>query len=220
MNVELVDFMGDDLMVVNSARVSFDKESNFEIEGDMLGEYKFILPEGDIRLIKYLAKHGHWTPFAHPQITLRVTAPVFVRTQLFKHKVGFTENEVSRRYVDNPPSFFSPISWRGKPVGSVKQGSSDVSVTWDDSVYTASLEACYNCYLDMLEAGIAPEQARMVLPQSMYTEWYWTGSLAAYGRMCRQRLDAHAQSETREIAQMISDIIQPLFPISWEALTK
>ncbi len=207
MRVDYVNHMGDDLTVVNAARVSFSKHSE---------EFK----EQDEKLIKYLADHGHWTPFAHPQITLRIKAPLFVRTQLFKHKVGFTENEVSRRYVDEEPAFFFPV-FRQRPDNGMKQGSRDE--------FPANLELCegillqaYNTalasYKELLKQNVAPEQARMVLPQSMYTEWYWTGSLAAYARVCKQRLDPHAQKETRDIAEMISKIIEPLFPVCWRKL--
>lgn len=228
MKVDYVDHMGDDLMVVNAARVSFSKHSE---------EFQ----DQDRKLIRYLANHGHWTPFAHPQITLRIKAPVFVRTQLFKHKVGFTENEVSRRYVDDEPTFFMPKEWRGRPTNGAKQGSDGVVTElthpaegvgsedlWGDvdNKFHPDLHVSYmyQCALDnyqwLLDSGVAPEQARMVLPQSMYTEWYWTGSLAAYARVCKQRLDPHAQVETREVAQMINEIIDPLFPVSWEALVE
>lgn len=207
MEVTYVNHMGDDLMVVNAARVSFFKESK---------EFG----EADGKLIKYLASHGHWTPFAHPQITLRIKAPIFVRTQLFKHKVGFTENEVSRRYVDDEPEFYNPRgAWRGRPTEGAKQGSSDVIETkWSGLMYDNAVRQCLDTYNEMLKEGVAPEQARMVLPQSMYTEWYWTGSLAAYARVAKLRLDPHAQGETRDVAKKISDIIKPLFPVSWSAL--
>lgn len=205
MNVEYVNHMGDDLMVVNAARVSFAKHSE---------EFK----DSDAKLILYLANHGHWTPFSHPMITVRVKAPIFVARQLFKHKVGMTENEVSRRYVDDTPEFFYPDVWRGRPTEGAKQGSSgeanNVSFLYDNFVRFAR-----KTYLSMLENGVAPEQARMVLPQSMYTEWYWTGSLASFARMYKLRSDPHAQTETQEIAKMIDEIVQPLFPVSWKALT-
>lgn len=225
MNVTYVTHMGNDLMVANAARVSFDKHK------DEIGE-------GDERLINYLATHNHWTPFAHPQVCLRVKAPIFVARQLFKHKVGFTENEISRRYVDDEVEFYTPTVWRGRPTDGAKQGSAntevlqmsheegaedlwgDVDNDWKIPLFIEHFyyEAKY-MYEWLLKSGVAPEQARMVLPQAMFTEWYWTGSLAAYARMAKLRLDPHAQAETREIAQMISDIIQPLFPISWEAFT-
>lgn len=221
MNVNYIDHMGDDLMVANAARVSFRKESSYEIEGDINGdEWKFVLPEGDVKLIKYLATHNHWTPFAHPQITLRIKAPIFVRTQLFKHKVGFTENEVSRRYVDDEPEFFFPV-FRQRPDNGMKQGSRDefpANLEQCEAILLSAHNIALKAYKMLLAENVAPEQARMVLPQSMYTEFYWTGSLAAYARMCRQRLDPHAQAETRELAQKIANIIQPLFPVSWNVL--
>lgn len=218
MKVELIDCMGDDLMVVNAARVSFNKESDYEIVGDIHSdEWAFKVPEADERLIRYLAKHKHWTPFSHPQISLRVRAPIFVARQLFKHKVGMTENEVSRRYVDDKPEFLIPREWRGKPTDGAKQGSSGIVSHWH-SGYIKFLKKAEKLYEEMLEEGIAPEQARMVLPQSMFTEWYWTGSLFAFSRICNLRLDSHAQSETREIAERINKIVTPLFPISWKNL--
>jgi len=205
MKVDYISHMGDDLMVVNAARVSFNKNKK-EFE------------EADSKLLKYLAKNGHWTPFSHPQITLRIKAPIFVARQLFKHKVGMTENEVSRRYVDDEPEFFVPKVWRGRPTDGVKQGSSDVVISDKMRGYEVFLEYALHHYTTLIREGVAPEQARMVLPQSMYTEWYWTGSLASYARICLLRLDSHAQSETRDVATMIDDIIKPLFPVSWEAL--
>ena len=207
MEVTYVDHMGDDRMVVNAARVSFSKH---------VEEFT----EADAKLVRYLANHGHWTPFGHPQITLRLKAPVFVRTQLFKHKVGFTENEVSRRYVDDEPEFFFPI-FRQRPDNGMKQGSRDefpVNLEHCEGILLSAHATALKAYKMLLAENVAPEQARMVLPQSMYTEWYWTGSLAAYARMCKLRLDPHAQAETREIAEKISKIIEPLFPISWRAL--
>lgn len=205
-------------MVVNAARVSFSK-------------HKEEFGKDDVRLLKYLATHGHWTPFSHPSICLRVKAPIFVARQLFKHKVGMTENEVSRRYVADDPEFYTPDVWRGRPTNGAKQGSSDDTVErivfygnvekWEteiDDVVALHNEASYNLYRSLLIGGVAPEQARMVLPQSMYTEWYWTGSLSAYARICNLRLDSHAQAETREIAERIRQIITPLFPESFTAL--
>lgn len=208
MKVDYVDHMGTDLTVANAARVSFAK-------------HKDEFSEDDARLLKYLARNNHWTPFAHPQITLRIKAPIFVRTQLFKHKVGFTENEVSRRYVDDKPEFFFPILRQRSD--SAKQGSRDefpVELENCELVINNAHTFALRCYEYLLKKNVAPEQARMVLPQSMYTEWYWTGSLSAYARMCKQRLDPHAQAETREIAKMISEIIEPLFPQSWSVLVE
>jgi thymidylate synthase (FAD) len=206
MEVEYITHNGDDLLVVNAARVSFNKR-------------KEVFDEGDAKLINYLAKHSHWTPFSHPQITLKIKAPIFVARQLFKHKVGLTENEVSRRYVDDEPEFYKPDAWRGKPVNA-KQGS-DGAVTDQNIcyIYMKNLYAeAWGAYAGLLREGVAPEQARMVLPQSMYTEWFWTGSLASFARVCKLRLDPHAQQETRVIAEKISEIVEPLFPVSWRVL--
>jgi len=209
-HVSYVSHMGNDLTVVNAARVSFHKEST-EFTGK------------DEKLIQYLAKHKHWTPFAHPQITLRIKAPIFIRTQLFKHKVGMTENEVSRRYVSDSPVVYRP-RWRGKPTGGAKQGSEDFMPIDDDyNTVNRHYEMCVRdalqTYEELLKRGVAPEQARSVLPQGTYTEWWWTGSLSAFARVYAQRSDSHAQWECQEYAKAISTIIQPLFPYSWKSLT-
>ena len=224
MKVELVDHMGSDLSVVNAARVSFDKESEFTwgVDGDQL---KPILLDKDAKLIRYLAHHNHWSPFAHTSIQLRVKAPIFVARQLVKHQVGGVWNEVSRRYVDSEPEFWFPDEWRGRPEGSIKQGSSGVvdkikgagGYTPGDWAQQAVSHALC-CYTDMLESGIAPEQARMILPQNTMTEWYWTGSLMFFCRVCRERLAPGAQYETRLIAEQIAEQVAPLFPVSWSAL--
>ena len=207
MYVELIDSMGDDLTVVNAARVSFAKQV------EEFGEQ-------DTRLIKYLARHNHWTPFAHVTATFRVAAPIFVARQLFKHKVGLTENEISRRYVDDEPTFFCPYEWRGKPKN-VKQGSSGAVAEQDycHSYHEDVVRVATAAYTKMLEKGVAPEQARMVLPQSMMTEWYWTGSLASFARVCKQRISDDAQAETRYIAEDISELLSGVAPVSWEVLT-
>ena len=224
--------MGSDLTVVNAARVSFDKESTWECDEEAIekfsGNYSDqrlreefrCLSEKDTKLINYLAKHKHWTPFAHPQITLRIKAPISIRTQFFKHKQGFVENEISRRYVSFEPEFYSP-QWRGKPEKGAKQGSEDFITLSSESIwaYRDSIKLCLETYNKLLSEGVAPEQARFVLPQSMYTEWYWTGSLAAYARFYSQRSDSHAQWEIRTYAEVIGDIIRPLFPVSWSVLT-
>jgi thymidylate synthase (FAD) len=169
-----------------------------------------------------LANHNHWTPFAHPQITLRIKAPIFVRTQLFKHKVGFTENEISRRYVTNEPEFYVP-EWRSAPTDGAKQGSSDfitdLYVNDLDRMYTRNALECIDIYKELLKEGVAPEQARAILPQGTYTEWWWTGSLSAYARVFKQRIDAHAQWEVQRYAEAIGKILEPLFPHSWAVLT-
>jgi len=230
--------MGSDLTVVNAARVSMDKESGWEYEpcatddadddtetGNFMVDSagfpcRKILSEPDTKLISYLAKHSHWTPFGHPQITFRIKAPIFVARQLGKHQVGMVWNEVSRRYVDSEPEFFEPESWR-KRADNVKQGSSDERVESHLNLSMAVMmrqEDDYRLYAEMIHNGVCPEQARMVLPQSMMTEWYWTGSLAAWARVCKLRLDPHSQRETQEIAQMISDEVSKLFPVSWVTL--
>jgi thymidylate synthase (FAD) len=235
MSVQLVDSMGSDLTVVNAARVSFDKESylDFEEVGHP-ASLRYFLKDKDAKLINYLAKHNHWSPFAHTSIQLRVKAPIFVGRQLVKHQVGGVWNEVSRRYVDSEPEFWFPEVWRGRPVNA-KQGSSGV-VDSADTVLTAmsfhedltvtklelwpqdSVQLMVDHYNHMLKAGVAPEQARMILPQNMQTEWYWTGSLMFFCRVCRERLAPGAQQETREVAEQIAEIVAPLFPVSWSAL--
>lgn len=221
MSVELIDKMGTDISIVNAARVSFDKESDWEISSNAKfpGDVEInVLSDKDKKLIAYLATHNHWSPFAHAQVSLRIKAPIFVARQLVKHQVGLAWNEVSRRYVDSEPEFWFPKEWRGKPVNA-KQGST--GVIEDPYVSGAVDELSRTClvgYSALLEAGVAPEQARMVLPQNTMTTWIWTGSLYAFARVCNLRLDAHSQAETQEVAKMISDIIQPLFPVSWGVL--
>lgn len=208
MSVEYVDHMGSDKSVVNAARVSFDKLAENYTD------------EQNEKLISYLAKHNHWSPFAHATISLRIKAPIFVARQLAKSQVGLAWNEVSRRYVDSVPEFWFPKEWRGKPLNA-KQGSSGVvsleglgSGYWPEHIS----DKCLATYNQLLGYGVAPEQARMVLPQNTMTEWIWTGSLYAFARVCNLRLDAHAQQETQEVAKKISGIIQPLFPVSWGVL--
>lgn len=207
MKAEYITHMGDDLMVANAARVShFNHKEEFD--------------EKDEKLIGYLERHQHWTPFAHPQITLRMTAPIPIRTQCFKHKVGFVENEVSRRYVKFTPSFYRP-RWR-QAHKNVKQGSGEEFSQPESlqfrSMYEQVIHHCIDSYERMIENGVCPEQARFILPQGMETTWYWTGSLAAFARFCVQRGDSHAQKEINELSQMVSEIISELFPVSWKAL--
>lgn len=226
MDVKLIDVMGDDLRVVNAARVSFSKESDWEWDSreSGYGGERVILSEKDQKLINYLAKHNHWTPFSHVQITMREKVPIFVARQRFKHMVGFTYNEVSRRYVDSPPEFFVPSLWRGAPDGNKKQGSSDKDVSFDVS-FNFNLEGFHKEMLRnynlLLEIGVAPEQARMVLPQSMYTEYYVTGSLAAWARAYKLRIDEHAQKEIQDLAVLWNTEISKLELLkhSWSALT-
>jgi thymidylate synthase (FAD) len=233
-HVELVDVMGSDLSVCNAARVSFNNETEWGIdeeakkrldatESHYTPECIRKLKEKDVKLIRYLAKHNHWTPFAHPQITLRVKAPISIRTQLYKSKQGLVENEVSRRYVSTEPEFYDP-SWRTKPTDGAKQGSEDFMEQPSAQVATIQygrvMDHALKTYNSLLKRGVAPEQARFVLPQGMYTEWYWTGSLAAFARVYKLRIDSHAQWEVREFAKAISEIVEPLFPVSWNELTK
>ncbi len=201
MNVEYIAHMGNDNTVVNAARVSFDKTADQFTD------------EQNEKLIEYLAKHKHYSPFGHCFASFHIKAPVFVRAQLVKHEY-LRMNEVSRRYVDTPPEFYTPKVWRGRPIDK-KQGSSGIV---DYKTRNNYLEECIREYHDMLGAGIAPEQARMVLPQSMYTEWYWSGSLDAFANMCNLRCKPDAQEETRMIADQVSTIMSSLYPNSWEAL--
>lgn len=211
--VRLVDCMGSDLTVVNAARVSFASQSEYE-DGN--------LSEKDKKLINYLARHNHWTPFAHATLTMHIKAPISIRTQFFKHKVGFVENEISRRYVSDEVEFYVP-QFRSKPSASMKQGSSGFLAPDDHNkaviAYGHAAEAAQSTYRHLLNIGVAPEQARFVLPQGIYTEWYWTGSLSAYARFFKQRSDPHAQYEIREYAKAISEIIpKDKFQYSWNAL--
>lgn len=274
MKATYITHMGDDLMVVNAARVSFNKKSpglictdhqigkyelsaadksliGFLARGCTSGEWDEIIAEAmdmggdlqtfrderpdlsemEIQLLGYqstaegmaaLLNHvrkmpSHFTPFAHPQISLHLKVPLFVARQIMKHQVGFVVNEVSRRYVDEEPEFYEPDVWRGRSADK-KQGSFGfVDLNgYDDWTYNQSCLAMYN---DLLADGVAPEQARMVLPQSMYTEFWMTGSLYGWANLYVQRTDSHAQKETQEIARQIGSIIAPLYPESWKALT-
>ena len=201
--------MGSDLTVVNAARVSFGKRK---------GKAEF--DNSDKKLINYLARHNHWSPFGHCSIQFYIKAPVFVARQLVKHQVGLTWNEISRRYVDTEPEFFEPDVWRGA-ADDKKQGSSDEAInisSHSKRVYLQVLKSAKWTYEDLLKQGVCPEQARMVLPQSMITEWYWSGTLYAFARVCNLRCKPDAQQETREIANMIDKECGKLFPISWGAL--
>jgi thymidylate synthase (FAD) len=211
--------MGSDLTIVNAARVSFNKESAWDTDRE--GNQQ--LSDKDFKLIRYLAEHQHWTPFAHPQITLRIKAPISIRTQFFKHKIGFVENEISRRYVSYEPDVYQPF-WRGKPVGGAKQGSEEFIKDEKfknifEKKYKDVTQSAIEAYNYMIDNGVAPEQARFILPQGAYTEWWWTGSLSAYARVYSQRIDPHAQWEIREYSKAIDVLIRPLFPESWDVLT-
>ena len=208
-----VDHMGSDLSVVNAARVSFGKKSKLVCTNLVLGTYD--MSNGDKRLIKYLAKHKHISPFGHAFASFHVKAPIFVARQLVKHKF-LRWNEISRRYVDDEPEFYVPDVWRGR-AENVKQGSAgEVNLPYLVP-HEFNRSALYE-YETLLEAGVCPEQARMVLPQSTMTEWYWSGSLDAFADMCRLRCKEDTQYETRIVADQINTIMQPLFPVAWEAL--
>ena len=201
MNVSLIDFMGTDLSVVNAARVSFAKVSNE-------------LSDKDEKLINYLAKHNHWSPFGHASLQFRIKAPIFVARQLVKHQVGLVWNEVSRRYVDDEPEFFIPEQWRSRPENS-KQGSGEEIIIYN---IESTMQFVKQTYQNLLKANVAPEMARMVLPQNMYTEWYWSGSLMAFARVCNLRCKDDTQLETQHIADCIDWHLHEKFPVSWGAL--
>lgn len=206
-SVEILDVMGTDLTVVNAARVSFAKESK---------EFS----EQDGKLVRYLAKHNHISPFFHPQIQFRLKMPIFVAREWFRHTIGFARNEVSRRYVDTDPEFFMPEGLRARDKN-LKQGSKEELISENDSVMGAMNKWNQDAlafYKNLLASGVCPEQARMVLPQSMLTEFYETGSLAAYARLCKLRLDPHAQKEIRDVADQISELLRKQFPVCWAAL--
>ena len=236
MNVQLLDWMGTDLDVVNAARVSMAKESEWEqfIEGyelqpsfapgddDWRPNYGKCLSERDKRLIQFLARNEHWTPFAQTSVKFRIRMPIFLARQWFKHQVGVVRNEVSRRYVDDEPEFVQ-LRWRNRPEKSVKQGSGEVVGIEKQGYFNKkaneAYEKCREAYHFLLDGGAAPEQARAVLPQGMITEFIETGNVATYARIERLRNDPHAQVEVQEYAQAISEELAVLFPVSWEALT-
>ena len=207
---EYIHHCGNDLTVANSARVSFAKES--ELEDDAWGPPK--LKEKDAKLIRYLAREKHISPFGHCFATFRVKAPIFVARQLVKHSF-LRWNEVSRRYVDDEPEFYVPDVWRGRSADK-KQGS-DGEVKYEGPLGNYNQ---LDIYKELLRVGIAPEQARMVLPQSTMTEWYWSGSLDAFADMCNLRCKPDTQAETREVARQIDHKMIELFPVSWDALTE
>ena len=208
--------MGSDLSIVNAARVSFNKESDWEYDIKHDGRYNERLSEKDQKLIKYLAAHNHWSPFAHTCLSFRCKAPLFLRSQLVKHSVGGMWNEVSRRYVDEEPEFYFPTSWRGR-AENAKQGSSgevDLPVDFLGQSCCVALGA----YQHMLDKGIAPEQARMVLPQNTMTEWIWSGSLAFFARVYKERSNPGAQKEAQEFASLLAKLIPQEYEHSWHAL--
>jgi len=220
--VTYVDHMGSDLSVVNAARVSFGKiaDWNTPSQGKSSG-----LRSKDEKLIKYLANHKHMSPFGHAFASFHIKAPIFVARQLVKHKF-LRWNEISRRYVDDEPEFYEPDEWRGR-ADDKKQGSAGVVELRGDSFGVGyepwwgdgSLQdTTLNIYKDLLEQGVCPEQARMVLPQSTMTEWYWSGSLDALADMCNLRCKEDTQLETRLVANEICNSMHKLFPLSWKAL--
>jgi len=220
-HVDLVDYMGSDLSVANAARVSFNKESSWDYADSHVPIRS--LSDKDAKLIRYLAKHNHFTPFCHPQISVRIKCPIFVRAQLGKHQIGLVMNEVSRRYVTYEPEIYTPL-WRNSPTDGAKQGSSGPIEDLDHCIklrqeYDGVAKECLDLYNRLLVDGVAPEQARSILPQGTYTEFVWTGSLYAFARVYNLRIDAHAQWEIQEYAKAIDKLIAPLFPVSWQTLT-
>jgi thymidylate synthase (FAD) len=208
-SVEILEVFGNDLSVVNAARVSFHKEAT---------EFG----ARDSGLINYLAKNNHISPFFHPQARFRLKMPIFVAREWFRHTVGFARNEVSRRYVDEPPEVWIPIEFRQRDPN-LKQGSKSDIVENNIAVleiYNHSMRTALDAYDEMLREGVAPELARAVLPQSMFTEFIETGSLAAYARLCKLRLDPHAQREIQDYAVAVCALLEPKFPVSWDALMK
>jgi thymidylate synthase (FAD) len=215
--VSYIDHMGNDLSVVNSARVSFGKRTEgLGYTGPADGIMTPVLHDKDVRLIRYLVKHGHHSPFNHTYVTMHCKAPIFVARQLQKHSY-MPWNEISRRYVSDPPQFYRPETWRG--VSEDKKQGSQGTVEIGGSVPIGRAEyASLECYQELLRQGVAPEQARMVLPQSMTTEWFWSGTIFAWSRMCNLRLNDDSQYESRILAKQASEMVQRLFPISWESL--
>lgn len=216
--VKLIDCMGDDLTVCNSARVSFNKKSSYK---DLYP--RIHLKEEDEKLIKYLAKHGHWTPFSQVQFQFRIKMPIAIARQYFKSQIGFTRNEISRRYVSYNPEYFIPKIFRERPEENIKQGSgAALKYSYELKVKKAYLTHCKNCdilYRSMIDDfNIAPEQARLILPQCIMTEFIETGSLAAYARLINLRMDQGAQKEIQEYAHLLSKEIKKLCPVSWKYL--
>ena len=208
--VTLIDSMGTDLSIVNAARVSFG--ANDKPWNDIK----------DTKLIRYLAKHDHWSPFAHAILKFHIKAPIFIARQLAKHQVGFSWNEISRRYVSTEPEVWSPVGWREKG-DNIKQGSSSNIISFSKTltdIYLAAATSSIMTYNNLLDAGVCPEQARAVLPQGMMTEWIWTGSLYGFYRVCNLRRETTAQEETKEIAKLISSCCLEKFPVCWNALNE
>lgn len=215
-----IDHMGSDLSVVNAARVSFGKKSHCEETrwvdmGDWCGDMP-VVNDKDSKLIHYLATHGHYSPFGHCFASFHIKAPIFVARQLVKHEY-LRMNEISRRYVDSEPEFYVPEVWRGRAKDK-KQGSEGVVKDVQTDALPQWHDDALRYYSMLLESGVAPEMARMVLPQSMYTEWYWSGSMDAFANMCLLRLKEDTQYETRLVAQQIDKVMREIYPVSWSAL--
>lgn len=206
-SVELLDHMGDDLTITNVARVSFNK-------------WKEEFDSKDERLINYLAEHEHTSPFRHNSIQIRCKAPIFLARQLMKHQVGLSWNEISRRYVDTDIEFFEPEEWRSRPKDGIKQGSGEVITHSGLANYRTAVKRCLDTYEYLLAINVAPEMARMVLPQSMLTDWVWTGSLQAFYHVYRLRSGEGSQKEAQVFAKKLEEVIEPLFPKAWVALKK
>lgn len=235
MKVELMTHSGDDILVVNAARASFGKESEWAYVGGKNSEGEWeddlkVLRERDRKLINFLAREHHLLPFRHPQVTLRCKAPIFLARQLGKHQVGFSWSEESRRYIITEPEFYWPDKWR-KAAENVKQGSSEEEVKclkdyqgnempeYSPQDYAEHLAgAALTTYKGLLESGVAPELARMILPQNLMVTWVWTGSLLGFYQMYAQRSFPTAQKEARDFAALVEEVIEPLYPVSWAAL--
>ena len=221
MTVSYIDHMGSDLSVVNAARVSFGKKSEYKTltkcyhTGEVTEK---ALALRDVKLIRYLAKHKHISPFGHAFASFHVKAPIFVARQLVKHKF-LRWNEISRRYVDDEPEFYVPDVWRGRSADKKQGSEGEVKLdTLESLIVSVVPDEALCAYNVLLDAGVAPEQARMVLPQSTMTEWYWSGSLDAFADMCRLRCKPDTQAEARIVADQVSTVMQDLYPVSWAAL--
>lgn len=201
--------LGSDTYIVDTARVSFSKEASQYTE------------EQNIKLLKYLAKHEHWSPFAHPQISIHVKIPIFMARQWFKHIVGSVKNEVSRRYVDSEPEFWIPNEFRSRSTSGAKQGSGEPSPNGEAAshIYNLAIVQAKCQYNTLIHLGVCPEQARAVLPLATYTEFIDTGSLYYWSRIYNQRSDTTAQKEWETLTNQLDTIIRPLFPQAWEVLT-
>jgi thymidylate synthase (FAD) len=212
MEVTYIDHMGSDLSVVNAARVSFGKKSEW---GQRIysGEPCILKPK-DAKLIRYLAKHNHKSPFNHTFATFHVKAPIFVARQLVKHEY-MPWNEISRRYVDDDPEFYFPLTWRGRSTDKKQGSEGEVKSNFNINYHTMT---ALKGYQQMLDEGVAPEQARMVLPQSMMTQWYWSGTLYAFAKMCKLRMKSDTQEETQLVAQKVALTMAKIYPVSWDAL--